>query len=229
MGAALKVGYIEGAIDATPMGNAYAFSGTTFGWLYPRHVSFPARQCRPLLVVLNAGQCKCLLRDLARLLFDKEGFGELLEDNSSSVGAFASSGIMGFFPLSRTIRYFACSPSYASPSPRSCLFFTGSETIIFTLQVLSMILKFPHLPCLFLLLLLHILTLMKELVLGQLNHRIAQHCKSVKRTRCREGNRWSYWWRRAIRKPLEPRSCTSSMMLFVQFPQMAPVTPRNIP
>ena len=42
MGIARKVGYIEGAIGAMPIGNAYTFSGTVFGWLCPRPVSLPA-------------------------------------------------------------------------------------------------------------------------------------------------------------------------------------------
>ena len=100
--------------------------------------------------------------------------------------------------------------------------YLGLETIVFKLQVLSLILQFPHLPCLFLPLL-HILTPMQELVLRRLNHRIARHCSCVRRIKCQEGNRRSYWCRRVIRKPLKPSSCTLSMRLFVRFPQMAPI------
>ena len=112
------------AINAMPIGNSYAFLGVAFGWLCPRPVYLPTRQSKPLLVLLIAGRCECLLHYLARLLFVKEGFGELPEDNSSSARALASLGIMGFFPLLRTVGCFACPPSSASPSLRSCLFST---------------------------------------------------------------------------------------------------------
>ena len=103
MGAARKVGYTEGAIGAMPVGNAYTFSGTTFGWLYSWSVSLPTWLRRLLSVLLITGRYECLWLDLAPLLFAEEGFGELLEDNLSSTEASASSGIMGFFPLSHTI------------------------------------------------------------------------------------------------------------------------------
>ena len=60
MGAAPKAGYAETVIGTTPVGNAYAFLGATFGWLCPRHVSLPARQRRSLSVFLNARRCECL-------------------------------------------------------------------------------------------------------------------------------------------------------------------------
>ena len=88
MGVVAKGGYTEGVIGATPMGNAYTFFGTTFGWLCCRLVSLPTRRCRLLSILLNAGRCKCLWRNLGRLPFFEEGFGELSEDNSSSAGVF---------------------------------------------------------------------------------------------------------------------------------------------
>ena len=96
-------------------------------------------------------------------------------------------------------------------------------TIVFKLHVLSAILQLLHLSCLFLMFIPHILMLMQELVFGRLNRRIAQHCNCVRRIRRAKGNRWSYWWRRAVRKPLEPRSYTLSMRLFVRFPQTTPI------
>ena len=52
------MGYNDGMTGTMPAGNAYAFSGVAFGWLYSWPASLLAR--RPLLVSLNAGQCKCL-------------------------------------------------------------------------------------------------------------------------------------------------------------------------
>ena len=60
MGTAPKVGYTKGAIGAMPVGNAYAFSGAAFGWLYPRPTSLPTLQSRPLSVLLIARRCECL-------------------------------------------------------------------------------------------------------------------------------------------------------------------------
>ena len=71
-------------IGTTPLGNAYSFLSTVFGWLYPRHVSLITRQINPFLMLLNAGRWECLWRDLALLLFSRERFGELPEDSSSS-------------------------------------------------------------------------------------------------------------------------------------------------
>ena len=122
MGAAPKAGYTESVIGTTPVNNAYAFLGATFGWLCPRPVSLLARRRRSLSVLLNARRCERLWRDLAWLPFTWEGFGELLEDNSSSASVFASSGRMGFFPMSRTVKCFAYPLSFAFPSPRLCLF-----------------------------------------------------------------------------------------------------------
>ena len=101
--------------------------------------------------------------------------------------------------------------------------YLGPKTIVFTLQVLNTILQLLHLPYLFHLLLFHILTLMHELVLGRLNHRIARHCNCVRQIRRGEGNRQSYWWRRVVRKPSKLSSCTLLMRLFVRFPQTAPI------
>ena len=174
-------------------------------------------------MLLNAGRCECLWHDPGLFLFAKEGFGKLSEDNSSSVRVSASTRTMGFFPLSRTVGCFL-TRSIALLLRQDCVFSLPSpKTIVFTLQVLIAILQFPHLPCLFLLLLLHILTLMKELVFGRLNHWIARHCNCVRRIRCGEGNHRSYWWRRVIRNMLEPSFCTSSMRLFVRFPQTVPI------
>ena len=93
-------GYMGGT---TPMGNAYSFSGTSFGWFFPWHVSLLAWPNVPLSTLLNARRCECLWYDLALLVFVGERFGELLEDNSSSVGVSASSRMMGSFPLSRVV------------------------------------------------------------------------------------------------------------------------------
>ena len=87
-------------IRTTPIGNAYTFSGTVFGWLYSRLVSPLTWQSRPLLVLLNAGRCECLWLDLALLLFSREGFGELSDDNSSSARVSMLLGMMSLFSLS---------------------------------------------------------------------------------------------------------------------------------
>ena len=42
--------------DIMPMGNAEAFSGTSFGWFCPRHVSLLSQLNMPLSALLNAGQ-----------------------------------------------------------------------------------------------------------------------------------------------------------------------------
>ena len=78
-------------------------------------------------MLLNARQCKCLWHNLALLLFVGEGFGELLEDSSSSDRISASSRTMGFFPLSRAVGCFSCSLSCTSPSPKLCLSSTWAE------------------------------------------------------------------------------------------------------
>ena len=82
-------------------------------------------------MLLNARRCECLYRDLALLLFVGEGFGELSEDNSSSVGASESSGMAGFFPLSRTVGFFACPLSCVPPLPRQVFSLPGPEHDIF--------------------------------------------------------------------------------------------------
>ena len=82
------------------MGNAYSFPGASFGWFCPRPVSLLARRNVPLSALLNVGRCECLWHNLALLLFVRERFSALLEDNSSSVGVSTSLGMMGYFPLS---------------------------------------------------------------------------------------------------------------------------------
>ena len=59
--------------------------------------------------------------------------------------------------------------SFAKIVPFFCL---GLQTIVFTLQLFSAILQFPHLPCLLLLFPLHLLTLMEELIFMRLMHQI---------------------------------------------------------
>ena len=61
MGAALKARYIKGMIGTMP-----SFLSMAFGWLCPRPASLLARLSRSLLVLLNAGHCECLWRDLAQ-------------------------------------------------------------------------------------------------------------------------------------------------------------------
>ena len=61
----------------SPVGNADAFQGASFGWFCPWPVSLLARRNVPLSALRNAGQCECLWRDLALLLFAGERFGEL--------------------------------------------------------------------------------------------------------------------------------------------------------
>ena len=82
-------------------------------------------------MLVNARRCECLYRDLALLLFIGEGFGELSEENSSSAGASALSGMTGFFPLSRTVGFFDCPLSYVPPLPRQVFSLPGPEHDIF--------------------------------------------------------------------------------------------------
>ena len=61
----------------------------------------------PPLELLIAERCECLWHYLSLLIFTEERFGELPEDNSSSVWISTSSRTMGFFPLSRVVGCFA--------------------------------------------------------------------------------------------------------------------------
>ena len=69
-------------------------------------------------------------------------------------------------------------------------FFLGSQTIIFTLQVLSAFLQFLHLSRLLLLFLIHILMPMKKLIFRRLDHWVASHCICIRQIRCRNGSYW---------------------------------------
>ena len=73
-------------------------------------------------------------------------------------------------------------------------FYLGQQKIVLTLQMFNAILQFPHLSCLLLLFLLHVLTSMKKLVFRGLDHQVVGHCSYVRRIRCEEGNLRSYWW-----------------------------------
>ena len=103
-----------------PISVAYAFSGAAFDQICSWPASPLARWSRPLLVLLNARRCECLWHDLALLLFAREGFGELFENNSSSTGLSASSGTMGLFPLSCVVGCFIRPLSCTPPFPRLC-------------------------------------------------------------------------------------------------------------
>ena len=78
-----------------------------------------------LTTSLKVGQCEVLLRDLALVFFvgERPKCGELPEDNSSSVGASASSGSMGSFPWLSGTGCKAQPLSYTSLPPRSRFFF----------------------------------------------------------------------------------------------------------
>ena len=174
IGVVPKAGCIDGMTDTTPGINAYTFSGATFSWLCSRPASLLSWRSRPLLVLLNVGRCECLWRDLALLLFVGEGFGKLYEDNSSSAGVSASSGTMGFFPLSRMIGCFAYPLSCASPSPRLCLFSTWARRRSFSccrcsMQSYNSLICLACSSCFFF----HVLSPMKELVFKYLNHQIS--------------------------------------------------------
>ena len=150
-------------IGTTPVGNAYEFLGAAFGWLCPRPISLLTQQSRPLSVLLNARRCECLWSDPTLLLFTEERFSKLPEDTSLFAGISTSSRTMGFFPLFPIV---GCLLAILCVSFAKIVlfFYLGSQTIVFTLQVLNMILQFPHPPCLLLLLLLHVLLPIKELV-----------------------------------------------------------------
>ena len=84
--------------------------------------------------------------------------------------------------------------SFAKITP---FLYLGSQTIVFELQMFNVILQFPHLPCLLLMFLLHVLTPMKELIFGRLDHRVVGHCNCVRQSRFGKGNCRSYWRGRA--------------------------------
>ena len=113
-------------IGTTPVGNAYEFSGTAFGWLCSRPISLLTVWSRPLSVLLNAERCKYLWRDLSLLLFTKERFSELPEDNSSSTRVSMLSWTMSFFLyrewsgalLGRNLAHIFCQDcSFLQPGP----------------------------------------------------------------------------------------------------------------
>ena len=87
----------------TLVGNANTFPGTSFDWFFPWLISLLARWNVPLSALLNVRRCEFLWRDLALLLFSKDRFGELSEDNSSSAGVSTSSRTVGSFPLLRAV------------------------------------------------------------------------------------------------------------------------------
>ena len=79
---------------------------------------------------LKARRCEALLCDLALVFFVGEGpkGRKLLEDNSSSVGASASSRIMGSFPLLQGTGWRPRPLSCTSLPPRSHPFSTWALT-----------------------------------------------------------------------------------------------------
>ena len=62
VGATPKAGYIEGVIGTTPVGNAYTFSGSTFGWLCPRPVSLLTAE----KAFIDVAKCRVVRESLAR-------------------------------------------------------------------------------------------------------------------------------------------------------------------
>ena len=97
-----KARCINGIDYITPIGNTNALSGAQSSSCCLLDASLLARRDSPLTASLKARRCKVLLHDYA-LMFstgERPKSGELLEDNSSSTGASASSssGIMSSFP-----------------------------------------------------------------------------------------------------------------------------------
>ena len=118
--------------ELRPECNVDAFSGTPFGWFYPRPASLLDQLNVPLSALLNAGRCEHLWCDLALLLFAGERSGELLEDSSSSAGVSTLLGTMGPFPLLRAVGCLAWLLSCTSFSLRSCLFSTWARRLSFS-------------------------------------------------------------------------------------------------
>ena len=100
-------------------------------------------------------------------------------------------------------------------------FYLGLQTMVFTLHMFSAILEFPHLPCLLLLLPIHLLTPIEKLIFKCLMHRIVQHCACFGLIECRRGSRKRSWG--ATRESLKPSPCSPPSRLFIRFPQTGPI------
>ena len=112
-----KAGCTNGINGIAPTGNTDVPLRAQFGWYCPLPTFLLARRDESLMESLKAERCKVLLSDLTLVFFASERpkDGELLEDNSSSVGV---STLTGSFPLLRLVRY-AAQPLSLISFPRS--------------------------------------------------------------------------------------------------------------
>ena len=99
-GATPKVGYMKRSGGATPMCQVGTFSGACSDYCRSLLISLHARQCMPLMEQLE-WRGGLFFYSASKLFFggERSGSGELPEDNSSSVAASLSPGMMGSLPL----------------------------------------------------------------------------------------------------------------------------------
>ena len=100
VGAAPKVGYMNGSGGATPLCHVGTFSGACSNCRHSLLTSLHARRCMPLTEQLE--RRRGLFLDSASTSFfggERSGSGELPEDNSLFVAASLSPGRMGSLPL----------------------------------------------------------------------------------------------------------------------------------
>ena len=100
VGAASKVGYMNGSGDATPLCHVGTFLGAYSDCHRSLLISLHTRRCMPLTEWLEWREG--LLLDSASTLFfrgERSGSKKLPEDNSSSVVASLSPSRMGSLPL----------------------------------------------------------------------------------------------------------------------------------
>ena len=100
VGAALKVGYMNGSDGDTPLCHEGTFSGACSDCRRSLLISLHARRCMPLTKWLERRK-GLFLYSASTLSFGggRSGSGELPEDNSSSAAASLSPGRIGSLPL----------------------------------------------------------------------------------------------------------------------------------
>ena len=96
-----KAGCTNGINGIAPTGNTDVPLRAQFGWYCPLPTFLLARRDESLMESLKAERCKVLLSDLTLVFFASERpkDGELLEDNSSSVGGINVDGFLPFIAL----------------------------------------------------------------------------------------------------------------------------------
>ena len=183
-----------------PVGNANAFPSTSFGWLCPRPISFLTPTD---YTIVGVAECRAIRVPLVRpgptTFFQGSGLASCPRTNRRVLGYLHCPGLWSpLFYHERLGALLYCCLTRLFHQDR-VFFLPRPQTIFFTLQMFIAILQFPYMSCLLLQFLLHVLKLVKKLIFGRLDHRVASHCTCVKRIRCGEGNHQCYWWRRATR------------------------------